>query len=196
MKRVLIVFLLLAACKRSEEQRRSRPSPPPEPPKGQARVPVLHPEISKPRVSTPAKCAGDGSYEQAVECFRMSSGFRFHVASPAINGNGELRRPRIGQEQMTVGDWSAESKVGGIVWTRGGKPATPSPELERLYQRLTIYLDPQKKEGSPQLADSSGNKNHYRFTDANSGEPYDVYIAKDDGRIVELRAGKTDISIQ
>jgi len=180
------------------EDRRSRPSPPP-PPRGQARVPVLHgtPQVPKPRgVSTPAKCAGDGSYEQAVECFRMSSGFRFHVKMPGLEAKGELHRPRIGEERVTVGPWTAETKSGRIVWTRNGKPDHPTPELERLYQRLTIYLDPQKKEGSPQLASSDAKANHYHFTDANSGEVYDAFVAKDDGRLVELRAGKTDIAIQ
>ncbi|HEV2721137.1 MAG TPA: hypothetical protein VG323_14035 [Thermoanaerobaculia bacterium] len=163
-------------------------------------MPVLHKEtfaVPKPRgVSTPAKCAGDGSYEQAVECFRMSTGFRFRVTSPALNGVGTLQRPRIGQERVTMGEWTAETTPGGIVWTRGGKPATPSVELERLYQRLTLYLDPQKKEGTPQLAGSTAKANHYHFTDVNSGEAYDVFVAKDDGRIVELRAGKTDVVIQ
>jgi hypothetical protein len=194
-KKVLIVLLLFAACKKVED-RRPRLSPPPASQR-QAGAPVLHTEVPKPRgVSTPAKCAGDGSYEQAVECFRMSSGFRFRVVSPAVSGSGTLQRPRIGEERMTLGDWAAETKAGGIVWTRGGKPAAPSPELERLYQRLTLYLDPQKKEGAPQLVDANGKANHYRFTDANSGEAHDVTVAKDDGHLVELRAGKTLISIQ
>lgn len=153
-------------------------------------------QVPKPRgVSTPAKCAGDGSYEQAVECFRMSSGFRFRVVSPALAAHGTLQRPRIGEERVTIGEWAAETKPGGIVWTRGGKPAAPSPELERLYQRLTLWLDPQKKEGSPQLVDAKGDANHYRFTDANSGEAYDVLVAKADGRIVDVRVGKTQIAI-
>src|SRR5207237_4415310 len=95
-----IVVLLLVACARHET-----PTPPPQ---GQARVPVLHREtketkgrrlvVPKPRgVSTPAKCAGDGSYEQAVECFRMSSGFRFRVASPAVTASGTLQRPRLAE---------------------------------------------------------------------------------------------------
>lgn len=190
MRRVAIVVLLVAACARHE----TGPAPPP---KEQTRVPVPHTQtaVPKPRgVSTPAKCAGDGSYEQAVECFRMSSGFRFRVTSPELNGGGTLQRPRIGEETLTIGEWTAESKHGAIVWTKGGKTATPTPELERLYQRLTIYLDPQKKEGTPQLVDSSGNANHYHFTDANSGEAYDVYVAKEDGRMTRFRAGKTEIA--
>ena len=197
MKKALVLAMLIVACRRSVEDRRSRLSPP-SPPKGEARVPVLHgtPQVPKPRgVSTPAKCAGDGSYEQAVECFRMSSGFRFRVTSPALTAHGVLQRPRIGEERVTIGDWTAETKPGGIVWTRGGKPATPSPELERLYQRLTLYLDPQKKKGTPQLVDAKGSASHYHFTDANSGEPYDVLVAKADGRIVDVRVGKTQIAI-
>jgi hypothetical protein len=124
----------------------------------------------------------------------MSSGFRFRVTSPDLDAGGTLRRPRIGEETVTLGEWTAEAKHSAIVWTKGGKPATPTPELERLYQRLTLYLDPQKREGAPQLVDATGNAKHYRFTDANSGEVYDVYVAKDDGRIVRLRAGKTEIA--
>ena len=192
MKKALLLMMLIAACKKVED-RRPRLSPPP-PAQRQAGAPVLHTNVPKPRgVSTPAKCAGDGSYEQAVECFRMSSGFRFRVTSPALTAAGMLQRPRIGEETLTVGEWTAESKHGAIVWTKGRKPATPAPDLERLYQRLTIYLDPQKKEGTPQLVDADAKANHYHFTDANSGEAYDVYVAKDDGRIVRFRAGKTEI---
>ncbi|HKS23211.1 MAG TPA: hypothetical protein VJZ76_10465 [Thermoanaerobaculia bacterium] len=186
-----IVLLLVAACARHE----TKTTPPPAQPT-QAVPAAPTAAVPKPRgVSTPAKCAGDGSYDQAVECFRMSSGFRFRVTSPELNANGTLQRPRIGEETLTIGEWTGESKHGAIVWTKGGKPATPTPELERLYQRLTIYLDPQKKEGTPQLVDSSGNANHYHFTDANSGEVYDVYVAKDDGRMTRFRAGKTEISL-
>lgn len=190
--RRLAVLLLLAACARHETGGRT-----PSAPTGRSaqRAPSNQVAVPKPRgVSTPAKCAGDGSYEQAVECFRMSSGFRFRVMSPELNAGGMLRRPRIGEETVTVGEWTAESKHSAIVWTKYGKPATPTPELERLYQRLTIYLDPQKKEGAPQLVDSGGNAKHYHFTDANSGEVYDVFVAKDDGRIVRFRAGKTEIA--
>ena len=191
MKRAVLV-LLLAACARHET-----PPPPPSTKATPASPPARQVVVPKPRgVSTPAKCAGDGSYEQAVECFRMSSGFRFRVASPAVTASGTLRRPRIGEEQVTVGEWSAQAKAGGIAWTRNGKAATPAPELERLYQRLTLWLDPQKKEGGPQLVDGKGNTNHYHFTDANSGEAYDVVVAKDDGRIVDVRAGKMEIAIQ
>jgi len=191
-KRAIVASLLLAACARHETPAPSRPAPAPAPV-------VAHRTFTVPKphgVSTPAKCAGDGSYDQAVECFRMSSGFRFRVTSPALTAAGTLQRPRLGEERVTIGEWTAETKPSGIVWTRGGKAATPTAELERLHQRLTLYLDPQKKEGAPQLADSTAKANHYHFTDANSGEAYDVYVAKDDGRIVELRAGKTDIAIQ
>jgi len=125
----------------------------------------------------------------------MSSGFRFRIVSPGLTARGELQRPRIGEERVTIGEWTAEAKAGGIVWTRGGKAATPTPELERLYQRLTLWLDPQKKEGSPQLAGSDAKTNHYHFTDANSGEAYDVVVAKADGRLVDVRVGKTEIAI-
>jgi hypothetical protein len=197
-KRLAILLLIVAACRPREAPHRANvPAPKPSATTSTTTPPPSRVAVPKPRaVSTPAKCAGDGSYEQAVDCFRMSSGFRFRVTSPAVTARGALERPRIGQERVTVGDWTAVASPGGIVWTRGGKPAAPSPELERLYQRLTLYLDPQKKEGAPQLVDAHGDTNHYHFTDANSGEAYDVFVAKGDGRIVELRAGKTEIAIQ
>jgi hypothetical protein len=126
----------------------------------------------------------------------MSAGFRFHVKAPGLDAKGSLQRPRIGEERVTIGPWTAEAKSGGIVWTRGGKPEHPTPDLERLYQRLTIYLDPQKKEGTPQLVSSDPTANHYHFTDANSGEAYDVDVAKRDGRMLRLRAGTTEIAVQ
>jgi len=192
-KRVAIVLFVLVACGRREIAHRETP-PAAKPTTTTTMTKTV--VVRKPRgVSTPAKCAGDGSYEQAVDCFRMSSGFRFRVTSPSFTASGMMHRPRIGEEQVTMGEWRAETKPAGIVWTRNGKPAKPTTELERLYQRLALYLDPQKKEGAPQLVDSTGATNHYHFTDANSGEAYDVFVAKDDGHIVKLRAGKTEIDI-
>lgn len=202
MRRAIVVLLLLAACARKEPVQETQPPVPgpttTTPAAGEAKAPVpTVTNVPKPHpLSTPAKCAGDGSYEQAVECFRMSSGFRFHVKMRGLDANGELHRPRIGEERVTVGPWTAETKPGGIVWTRNGKADHPTPELERLYQRLTIYLDPQKKEGTPQLASSDAKANHYHFTDANSGEAYDVEVAKSDGRMVKLRAGAMELALR
>jgi len=60
-------------------------------------------------------------------------------------------------------------------------------------------LDPQKKEGSPQLAGTetmSGEpSNHYHFTNANSGDANDVWISRSDGRIVKWKAGKSILEL-
>jgi hypothetical protein len=153
--------------------------------------------VRKPVRSTPQKCAGDGSYEQAVDCFRMAAKLRFNVDAPLMVGEGEVTRPRIGEERVELslrdGKWVAEVHPTGIVWTRDGKTATPSPEMERLEQRLTLFLDPQKKEGAPQLTGTEAmggiNTNHDHFTDANTGEPYDVWISTEDGHIVRMKVG-------
>jgi len=195
-KRIAVIVLLAVAC--SKETRTPQKAPAPQHPSTPApRTPVT----SSPRhpvLSTPQKCAGDGSYEQAVECFRMAAKLRFTVDAPTFSGDGTMTRPRIGEEHVDLslrdGKWSAAPQSNGLVWTYDGQHATPPPELERLQQRLTLFLDPQKKEGAPQLAGKEPiagiTTNHFRFTDANNGEPYDVWVSTTDGHIVQMTVGK------
>ena len=66
-----------------------------------------------------------------------------------------------------------------------------SPFIERAFQWATIYLDPQKKEGE---AKPDGDEtlsgeacSRFHFTNQNNGDAYEAWVAKKDGRIVQLR---------
>jgi hypothetical protein len=151
--------------------------------------------------STPQKCAGDGSYEQALDCFRMSAGFHF-----TLDGvRGEMTRPTPGMERVQFKGadgvtWTGEAKHQGVVWSRNGAHELSPPDVvNHIWQRTTMVLDPQKKERSPQLAGTdtiSGEPaNHYHFTNANSGDANEVWVSARDGRIVKWTAGKSTLEI-
>ena len=129
----------------------------------------------------------------AVNNFRVSRGFHFTFT----DGDGELRRPRQGMEELRVhvargadrGEWLASVKPTGVVWTKdGGHVADVPQSMQRLFQRLTIFPDPQKKEGAAQRAGD-----HFEFTDANSGERYVVTVKG--AEIVEFRIGNERVGI-
>ena len=167
-RRIAIALALLAACSREQK------APPLAPP--------AHP-AAKPAVSTiaPPSAPRTGSYEAAVERFRISKAFHFTFDG----GEGSLERPRQGMERVKLrtvhDDWLAEVKPNGVVWTKNGKHELDVPQsLQQLFQRVTIFPDPQKKEGSPQSAGDT-----FVFTNANGGEHYVVKVV--DGNIVELK---------
>lgn len=110
-------------------------------------------------------------------------------------GDGDLTRPRPGQERLALhlrsgsdrGEWRAEVQPSGVVWTRDGKRVAAVPaELAKLYERMTIFPDPQKKEGSARLAGREGDAIRYDFTDVNTGQRYSVWVSSSDGRIIKL----------
>ena len=97
--------------------------------------------------------------------------------------------------------WVGEAKPAGVVWSRDGKHELSPPDVtNRVWQRTTMVLDPQKKEGAPQLAgveNVNGEPcNHYHFTNANSGESNDVWVSKKDGRIVKWTAGTSKLELR
>jgi hypothetical protein len=166
-RRIAILIVLLAACSREQK------APPPATPVRPA---------PKPAVSTvvPPSAPQTGSYEAVVERFRLSKGFHFTFNG----GEGLLERPRQGMERVKIRTghdaWTAEVKPNGVVWTKNGKHELNVPQsLQQLFQRVTIFPDPQKKEGSAQRIDDT-----FTFTNANGGEHYVVKVV--DGNIVEL----------
>ena len=192
-----ILTALAAACNRepvspSAAARSSETKP--------AKAPPAAPVAPRSMVrSTPEKCAGDGSYEQALDCFRIASELRFSID----DGEGEMKRPRPGQERLELhlrkgtdrGVWVAEVKPNGVVWNRDGKHVNDVPqELATLFQRVTLFPDPQKKEGTPQLAAREADTNRYEFTDVNSGRHYTVWVSQTDGRIVKVAIDRETIS--
>ena len=190
MRRIaLLVALALFACHRERPQQPSNPATP----KPITRQPV-NPPTPKTNKSTPQHCSADGSYAAAVDCIRIAADLRFQ----STDGNGEMTRKTPGAERLVVhahdGEWIAEAQRSGIAWTHDGKRVTDVPQnLEKLWLRLTIFPDPQKKEGTPRLS-MEGEVKRYDFTDANSGDRYSVWVAPDDGRITKLQVNGWTIS--
>jgi hypothetical protein len=196
-----MLLLLSAACGREEPSNTTTTAPPA--PMPTASTPALSPAAAPPRTnkSTPQKCAGDGSYEQAIDCFRMSAGFHF-----TLDGvRGEMTRPTPGLERVQFKadgvNWIGEAKHQGVVWSRNGAHELSPPDVvNRIWQRTTTVLDPQKKEGSPQLAGTetiSGERvNHFHFTNANSGDANEVWISTRNGSIVKWKAGKSVLELR
>ena len=209
MKRLIVLIALVgAACRREEPQPSTNlpNNPPPVRTSSTAAAPMATnatPVVTHtgPNRSTPQKCAGDGSYEQALDCFRMTSGFHFTLP----DAKGEMTRATPGMERVSFkasdgAHWIGEAKKTGVVWSRDGKHELSTPDItNRVWQRTTMVLDPQKKEGTAQLAgvETIGGEpcNHYHFTNANSGEANDVWVSTKDGRIVKWTAGSSTLEL-
>jgi hypothetical protein len=211
MKRLIVLVTLLCfACGREkpESETTTLPASPPRPHTGIGGIIPSPPPVSirKPNRSTPQKCAGDGSYDQALDCFRISSGFAFILDNPhGVQAQGKMTRSTPGMErvQFKAADgvsWTGEAKAAGVVWSRNGKHELSPPDItNRVWQRTTMVLDPMKKEGTPQPTfEKSGGEtlNHYHFTNANSGEVNDVWVSAKDGRITKWTAGDSTLRLQ
>lgn len=214
MRRLMILMLVLVSVSCGRETPEKTATTPAEPPPSAIKetaparaplvstfVPPVAPAPPAANRSTPQKCAGDGSYDRALDCFRISAGFRFTMGDV----NGEMKRPTPGMErvQFKAADgvtWVGEAKSSGVVWSRNGKHDLSPPDVtNRVWQRTTMVLDPQKKEGSAKLAgvETAGGErsNHYHFTNANSGEENDVWVSTKDGRIMKWKAGTSILEL-
>ncbi len=124
-------------------------------------------------------------------------GFRFSLKDEGVTVEGEMKRPRLGLEEVTYreggAEWRGVASSRGVVWSkRAGstwKEATPPDYAGRVYQRVTVAFDPQKKEGAAQLASSDATSHVYRFTNANTGEIHELRVSRSDGHIEWLRIG-------
>lgn len=121
----------------------------------------------------PARTA---SYEDAMDWFRSTPGFRFTITEAGVRAEGELTRKTVGAEVVTMNvngeQWRASSGPQGVTWTRNGAATQPPAWGPRLYQRITIAFDPKKLEGTAQLVEPG----HYRFTNANTREIHDLWL--------------------
>jgi hypothetical protein len=189
MRRFVLVFVALAAaCSRET------PAPPPAPPTETAATP---PPVASTTTSVPE--LQKGTYDEALLWLRSAPRFAFTIVEETLRVEGEMTRPRIGAETVRFranGErWEAAAQPQGIVWKRNGKPADPPEYGNRVYQRVTLAIDPQKKEGVPLLVSSEGATNVYRFTDANTGAVHEVTVRKSDSSIASIRiGGKTEIT--
>jgi hypothetical protein len=148
--------------------------------------------------TTPAASTGH-TYAGALDWYRSTKGFHYVVDDGTLHAEGDVTRERIGQEKVTMrtadGDFRAEPTTLGIQWQKlAGKQwkgTAPPPYGNRLYQRLTMAFDPQKKEGDAQVVASDAQTTLYRFTDANTGEVYDASVSSVDGHLQHLKVGST-----
>jgi hypothetical protein len=140
-----------------------------------------------------------GTYDEALLWLRSTNGFPFVIDEGDVHVEGEMTRTTPGAEKVQFrgkdGEWQAEARPQGVVWKRreGGswKEAAAPPYGARIYQRVTVPFDPQKKEGVPLLVSSEGETNLYRFTNANSGDVHEVWVRKSDSSIARMKIGES-----
>src|SRR5688572_26747843 len=168
---IYTTFLMAMAC--------SRETPAP---------PAATTTIAPPPAAAVKTAAKSGSYDEAMLWFRSAPAFRFVLDESGVHAEGNLTRETIGRESVQFRangeEWRATAGVKGVAWERGGKPADPPDFGNRIYQRVTLAFDPQKKEGTAQLVEPG----HYRFTNANTGEVHDVWVTADN-RIQRMKIG-------
>ena len=184
MRRFVLVFVALAlAC--SPEA----PAPPSTPAVSTDSVATTSPAVTETRIPELQK----GTYDEGLLWLRSAQQFRFTVDEAGVRAEGEMTRKTPGAERVRFRangeEWEASAMSQGIVWKRGGKSSAPPEFGNRLYQRVTLAIDPQKKEGVPLLVSTEGDVNLYRFTDANSGDVHEVSIRKSDSSVAKIRIG-------
>lgn len=185
MRRLTFACLALAAaCSRETPQPAAQTATTPPPATTQTTATATTtsvPELQK------------GTYDEALLWLRSAKRFDFVIDEGGVHAEGSMTRETPGAERVRVRvggeEWTAEATPRGVVWKRGGKPAQAPEYGSRLYQRVTVVFDPQKKEGVPLLVSTEGPSNLYRFTNANSGEVHEVWVRKSDSSIERMKIG-------
>ncbi|MEA2491551.1 MAG: hypothetical protein QOH21_3343 [Acidobacteriota bacterium] len=192
MRRRFAAFVLFAtAC--SQEH----PAPPPS---TATAPPAVAPSTTAqltPAPATPPQRQTAGTYQQGMDWLRSTRGFHFVLVESGVRATGDMARPTVGAERVRFtadgAEWLATAKPTGVTWYRrnAGKwqHATPPVYGDRVYQRVTLAFDPQKKEPEPILAGGDAATNLYRFTNANTGETHELWIAKKDGHVERVKIG-------
>jgi hypothetical protein len=174
----------------------SQETPTPTPP-SPATTATTAPQPQATTTSVPA--LQSGTYDEALLWLRSANGFSFVLDDGDVHVEGEMSRTTPGAEKVQFrgkdGEWQAEARPQGVVWKRraGGswKETGPPAWGARIYQRVTLPFDPQKKEGVPLLVSTEGETNLYRFTNANSGEVHEVWVRKSDSSMARMKIGET-----
>ena len=199
-ERLLLFVILFAACSRES----SAPEPPdPTPPRNlqpsaTATAPAAPPAANTPVEPVP-RPPEKGNYDQAMNWMRSTKGFRFVLDEGPVHAEGRMTRKTVGAEAIEFKtnneEWRAKAGPLGVTWERrnGNTWAVAAAPVygNRLYQRLTIAFDPQKKEGAAQLAGTEGATHHWRFTNANTGEVHELWVAQSDNHIERMKIGDT-----
>jgi hypothetical protein len=174
MRRLIIVAITLAtACSQEQPAPRELPAVPP---------PATTTSTTTTAPATPAA----GAYTQAMDWLKTTPRFAFTLVDNGVRTSGEMTRERRGAERVRFDDLLAEPKPTGLTWTRDGKPVSPPEWGPTAYQRITLGVDPQKDEGSAQLAAMEGDLAHYRFTNAANGDTHHVWVTRD-SRVARMK---------
>jgi hypothetical protein len=185
-ERLLVFLLLIVACSR-ETPAPPAPAPPPSSQPPVAAQPSLQPVV--PVVK--------GTYDEAMTWFRSAKGFTFVLDDGDVHAAGRMTRKTVGLESVEFrangADWRASSGPLGVTWERrnGAKwTKVETPQFgNRVYQRVTLGVDPQKQEGAAQLAGTEGTSNHFRFTNANTGQVHELWVAQSDSHPERMKIG-------
>jgi len=138
-----------------------------------------------------------GTYDEAMNWFRSAKGFTFVLDDADVHAEGRMTRKTVGVESVEFranGDeWRASSGPLGVTWERrtGGKwTKAETPQFgNRIYQRVTLGVDPQKQGGAAQLAGTEGTSTRYRFTNANTGQVHELWVAQSDSHLERMKIG-------
>lgn len=187
-ERLLVFSLLIAAC--SQET----PAPPPPAATATATPPATATQPVQPVEPVPVV---KGTYDEAMKWFGSANGFTFVLDDSGVHAEGRMTRKTVGAESVEFRangtEWRATSSALGVTWERrngGSWTKAETPEFgNRVYQRLTLGVDPQKKEGAPQLAGTEGTSNRFRFTNANTGQVHEVWVAQGDSHLERMKIG-------
>lgn len=124
----------------------------------------------------------------------IAPGFHFVLDEGDVHAVGDLKRQTPGRELVQFKangeEWRAAAGIKGVTWERrdgtSWKAADAPAYGNRVYQRVTLAFDPQKKEGVAQPVEPG----YYRFTNANTSEVHEVWVT-DDNRIRRMKIGNT-----
>lgn len=186
MRRFIFVTLALTvAC--------SRETPAPEKPAAPTTTTTAVETATTTRVPELQK----GTYDEALLWFRSANAFHFVLDDHGVHAEGEMTRATPGTEKVQLhadgAEWLAETGVQGVTWKRKSGNAwksADSPEWgPRVFQRVTLPFDPQKKEGVPLKVSEEGTTDLYRFTNANTGEVHELWVRKSDAAVERLKIG-------
>jgi hypothetical protein len=188
---IIAIFLMALSC--------SRETPLPPPATTTTASKPASPAVAT-TSTTPAPVpasAKAGSYDEAMLWLRSAPAFHFVLDEGDVHAEGDLTRRTVGREIVQLrangAEWRATNGARGVAWEqRKGNAwtaASAPPYGNRVYQRVTLAFDPQKKEGNAQLVAAEGTANHYRFTNANTGEVHDVWVNAADGHVERMKIG-------
>ena len=146
-----------------------------------------------------------GTYDGAMTWLRSTPAFAFTIEEGGVRAEGSMIRSTVGAEivefQSGGEQWRGTAGVQGVTWEKKNGSAwgtaTPPSWANRLYQRVTVVFDPQKKEGDAQLVETNAATKHYRFTNANTGEQHDVIVSLADDSVQRITiTGVMDLQIR